>query len=173
MDGKLRNMTTVYLLREHLTEEHRKQQEILLLYRIGSRVVLIPSWCGIGGHFEKEELNDAKACALREMEEEIGITEADLGDISLRYVTLRHKKNEIRQIYYFFAKLKDNIEITKECNEGVLKWVPVDEAMDLEMPYTAKYVVEHYLSEGKDTDAVYGGIAEPEQVHFVEMKAWE
>ena len=50
MQGKLRNMTTIYLFREG---------KVLMLYRIGSRVVLQPSWCGIGGHFEKEELNDA------------------------------------------------------------------------------------------------------------------
>ena len=58
MDGKLRNMTTIYILRDN---------KVLMLYRIGSRVVLTPSWCGIGGHFEKEELNDARACALREI----------------------------------------------------------------------------------------------------------
>ncbi len=26
---------------------------MLLLYRIGSRVVKSPCWCGIGGHFDK------------------------------------------------------------------------------------------------------------------------
>ena len=65
MDGKLRNMTAIYLSRNG---------KLLMLYRVGSRVVL-PSWCGIGGHFEKDELNDAKAAMLREMSEEIGISE--------------------------------------------------------------------------------------------------
>ena len=44
---KLRNMTSIYILREDC---------LLLLYRVGSRVVE-PSWCGVGGHFEPEELN--------------------------------------------------------------------------------------------------------------------
>lgn len=64
MDGRLRCMTAVYITRG---------EEMLLLYRVGSRVVA-PSWCGIGGHFEPEELNDARACVLRELREEAGLT---------------------------------------------------------------------------------------------------
>ena len=52
MDGRLRNMTAVYITRG---------EEMLLLYRVGSRVVA-PSYCGIGGHFEEAELN-AACCA--------------------------------------------------------------------------------------------------------------
>lgn len=61
MDGKLRNMTAVYLA---------KKDKVLMLYREGGRVVN-NAWTGsAGGHFEKNEINDAKACVLREMEEE-------------------------------------------------------------------------------------------------------
>ena len=59
-DIKLRNMTSIYI---------SCGTKILLLYRIGSRVVP-PSWCGIGGHFEPDELNDPRTCVLRELEEE-------------------------------------------------------------------------------------------------------
>ena len=64
MAEKLRNMTAVYLFREG---------KLLMLYRVGSRVVA-PSWCGVGGHFEQAELNDPRACALRELREETGLT---------------------------------------------------------------------------------------------------
>ena len=74
MDGKLRNMASLYLTRG---------DEMLLLYRVGSRVVP-PSWCGVGGHFEREELNDARACVLRELTEEIGLTEQNLAGLALR-----------------------------------------------------------------------------------------
>lgn len=160
MQGKLRNMTTIYLFRE---------DKVLMLYRIGSRVVLQPSWCGIGGHFEKEELNDARACVLREMQEEIGLTEKDLETVSLRYVTLRHKNDEIRQIYYFFAQLKKEAQVAEQCSEGILKWVDVDEVLALPMPHTARYVMQHYLETGKDTETVYGGIAQPDGVLFTEL----
>ena len=96
MAEKLRNMTAVYLFREG---------KLLMLYRVGSRVVA-PSWCGVGGHFEQAELNDPRACALRELREETGLTEESLEELRLRYITLRMKNGEIRQNYYFFAGLK-------------------------------------------------------------------
>lgn len=83
MQGKLRNMASVYIIRD---------ENMLLLYRIGSRVVA-PSWCGVGGHFEKEELNDPKAALIREVGEEIGLTESAFKDIELRYITLRYVRN--------------------------------------------------------------------------------
>ena len=39
-----------------------------------------------------------------------------------------------------------------------------------EMPFTAYYVVKHYGEIGKDTDALYAGIAGESGVVFIEMK---
>lgn len=39
-----------------------------------------------------------------------------------------------------------------------------------EMPFTAYYVVKHYVQAGKDTDALYAGIAGESGVVFIEMK---
>lgn len=41
--------------------------------------------------------------------------------------------------------------------------------MTLEMPFTSKYVIEHYLNVGCKTDMIYGGIADGEKVIFTEM----
>ena len=60
MDGKLRNMTSIYITNGN---------KMLLLFRQGGKVVN-NVWVGsAGGHFEDFELNDAKACVLRELEE--------------------------------------------------------------------------------------------------------
>ena len=64
MDGKLRNMTSIYLT---------QGDKILLLYRQGGRVVSDTWVASAGGHFEPYELNDARACVLRELREEIGL----------------------------------------------------------------------------------------------------
>ena len=65
MMGKLRPMTALYLV---------DGDRILLLYRIGSRIA-DHSYIGCaGGHFEAEEYNDARACVLRELYEETGLT---------------------------------------------------------------------------------------------------
>lgn len=155
----LRNMASVYIL---------YKEKVLLLYRIGSRVV-DPSWCGIGGHFEKEELNDAEACVLRELFEETGIHETDINNLCLRYVTIRLKSNEIRQNYYFFAELRNNPQREYICNEGILEWVDKDKALEREMPFTAKLCLKHFLEIGQNTQTIYAGIVTEKGVEFTEL----
>lgn len=160
MNGKLRNMASVYI---------SSQGKMLMLYRIGSRVVP-PSWCGIGGHFEKDELNDAKACMLRELQEEIGLTESSLKHIELRYITLRLKNSEVRQNYFFFAELREGTEVKLKSKEGKPQWVEFDRLFDLDMPFSAKYVLEHYMTVGIYTDTLYSGSATEDNVVFMELK---
>ena len=155
----LRNMTTIYIVFKN---------KILLVYRVGSRVVE-PSWCGIGGYFEKDELNNPKACVLRELYEETGITENDIEAIRLKYVTLRMKNGEIRQNYYYFAKLC-NIEINiNKCDEGILEWVNMNEMLDREMPFSAKECLKHYLSIGIYDNKLYAGVGTENGVKFIEL----
>jgi len=139
--------------------------QMLLLYRVGSRVVA-PSWCGIGGHFEPAELNDPRACVLRELEEETGLTEGDLENLRLRYVTLRLKNGEIRQNYYYFADLCPDAALPSHCDEGTLRWIPYPEILDREMPHTAKHVLAHYLAEGMHTNHLYCGASEANNTPF-------
>lgn len=63
---KLRNMATVYICNDN---------KILMMYRVGSRVFKGALWAGIGGHFEMDELNEPRKCAVRELFEETGILE--------------------------------------------------------------------------------------------------
>jgi len=162
MDGKLRNMTSVYFTGE---------LGILCLYRIGSRVANNKFIGAAGGHFEKEELNDPRACVLREMQEELGITDADVIDLRLRYITYRLKDGEIRQNYYYFGKLKENREL-KSC-EGQLQWIPYDGFENLNMPVSAKHMILHYLKEGRFDDQLYAGITRKSGTCFVPMEEFE
>lgn len=159
MDGKLRNMTSLYLINE---------EGILCLYRIGSRVANKKYVGSAGGHFEKEELNDARACVLREMREELGLTETDVEGLRLRYITCRLTGGEIRQNYYFFARMKEGRELVS--TEGTLRWVPYGEVPALEMPISAKHMLLHYVRDGRFTDKLYGGITQETGTRFVEMK---
>ena len=162
MDGKLRNMTSVYLTGE---------KGILCLYRIGSRVANNKYIGSAGGHFEEAELNDAKACALREMQEELGLTENDVENLKLRYITLRLKNGEIRQNYYFFGRLK--IQRPLESTEGNLHWFSYEEAQNLQMPASAKHMMLHYLKTGRFDDNLYAGITDDAGTRFVIMKEFE
>ena len=159
MNIALRNMTSVYLTGE---------KGILCLYRIGSRVAS-NRWIGsAGGHFEPEELNDPRACVLREMQEELGLTESDVEGLTLRYITHRLMEGEIRQNYYFFARLKEDRELSS--TEGNLRWMSFDEIPDLYMPVSAKHMILHYLKEGRFTDHLYCGVTEETGTRFVIMR---
>jgi 8-oxo-dGTP diphosphatase len=162
MDMKLRNMTSVYLTGD---------KGILCLYRIGSRVVSNRYIGSAGGHFEPEELNDPKKCVLREMDEELGLTEDDVEGLNLRYITHRLMGEEIRQNYYFFGKLKDDREL--HSTEGNLRWVKEDEFENLPMPTSAKHMILHYLNEGRFTDHIYCGVTEETGTRFVTMRSFE
>ncbi|HJJ04850.1 MAG TPA: NUDIX domain-containing protein [Clostridiaceae bacterium] len=164
MDGKLRNMTSIYL--------SDNNNNLLLLYRIGSKAIK-DSYIGTaGGHFENEELNNARACILRELNEETNLSVDDIVDLKLRYVTLRHKKDEIRQNYYFFAKLVNKNKVITS-NEGNLKWFKFDEILKLDMPHTAEYMIRHYIDEGRFNEKLYGGIAVKDGVSFIELENFE
>lgn len=159
---KLRNMTSVYLTGD---------KGILCLYRIGSRVAS-NRWIGsAGGHFEPDELNDPRKCVLREMQEELGLTESDVEGLTLRYITHRLVEGEIRQNYYFFARLKEERELSS--TEGNLRWMSFDEIPDLYMPVSAKHMILHYLKEGRFTDHIYCGVTEETGTSFVVMRSFE
>lgn len=161
MNGSLRLMTSVYLL---------NGEKILLLRRIGSKVVEDNSFvAAAGGHFEKEELSDARACALRELYEETGLTENDITGLHMKYITMRYKNGEIRVNFYFFAEL--NVPDTEiKSNEGELKWADFSEIPSLKMPVSAKYAMLHWLDKGRFDNAVYGGITEENGIDFKEFR---
>lgn len=160
MNGKLRNMTSIYM---------RKGDSFLLLYRQGGRVVNNLYTGAAGGHFEPHELNDALACILREMQEEIAVVPDMLKNLSLRYVTLRYMENEIRQNYYFFAEVADTFPTDVHSNEGTLQWFDAKELPGLDMPLSAKPVVLHYVNQGQYDDRLYGGVYTSDGVVFTPM----
>lgn len=156
---KLRPMTAIYLTRG---------DKILLLYRIGSRVVGNSYTGSAGGHIEPVEYREPKACVLRELQEETGLTADALDGFALRYITMRRKDGEIRQNYYYFAELKDGFTVN-DSNEGRLEWHDLSALEGLPMPVTARHVVDHYLATGRYDDKLYGGITTAQGPVFAVM----
>ena len=158
--GKLRNMASVYL---------RYQDSILLLFRQGNSIVN-NFWIGsAGGHFESAEFNDAKACVLRELYEELSIPADSLANLTLRYITLRYTDGEVRQNYYFFADLLQEPADNLSSSEGILQWFSPDMLSDLNMPITARNMVNHYIRIGQYNNCLYCGVSGKENFNFVEL----
>lgn len=162
MNPSLRNMTSLFFLREN---------GLLCLYRIGSRVANRKFVGACGGHFEESELSSPKSCALREMEEELGLKPEDIEGLALRYVTLRLYNGEIRQNYYFFARLKGEREL--HSTEGELHFFTWEELADIDMPLSARQMMDHYLSVGRFDEHCYAGITEPGGARFVRLESFE
>lgn len=160
MNIKLRNMTAVYLMRG---------EQFLLLYRQGGKVVNEVYTGTAGGHFEKDELGNPTACLLREMKEEIGLDADQVENLKLRYVAARCTKGEIRQNFYYFAEVSQDVAESITSNEGILRWVDFADALNLEMPFCAKFAIEHYLKIGRYDDRLYGGMATQTDLVFVPM----
>jgi 8-oxo-dGTP diphosphatase len=157
---RLRHMTAVYLC---------QGDRILLLYRQGGRVVN-NVWVGsAGGHFEPEELNDPRACVLRELKEELGLREDQLDSLCLRYIVLRNVKGEVRQNYFFFAELKEGAEEGLVSDEGQLRWFTPEELPALPMPLSARQAIDHWLAVGRHDHLLYGGVTHEDKASFVAM----
>ena len=159
--GKLRNMASIYL---------RRNNQLLLLYRQGNSIVS-NLWIGsAGGHFEKGEVNDAKACVMRELMEELALAENTINHLSLRYITLRYTDNEIRQNYYFFADLTDDTINIPHSNEGITQWYPLEELTQLLMPVTARHIIDHYIRIGQYDTSLYVGISNHAKTDFYKLQ---
>ena len=106
------------------------QNKVLLMKRNMDRTIAPGLWSCIGGHLEREEVNDPRkinqtAAIYREINEEAGISEHEILSLDLRYITMRiiHDENsngieEIRPCYYYIGKASREFE-PPYCNEGV------------------------------------------------------
>lgn len=103
------------------------------------------------------------------MKEELGLLPDDIDRMMLRYITLKKTNEEIRQNYYFFAELKENIDDNLCSNEGVSKWFSIKEIDALKMPLTAKFVIQHYSKTGHLTNNIYVGVATNDNVLFCDL----
>jgi len=135
-------MTSLFLV-------HRDR--IMLLFRRGSRAIA-DSWVGIGGHVEPGELGDLTDSLHREVTEEVGLSRSDVREVTLRYIGIRATTSEIRHTYYFTGRLAHSVPAPSRCAEGDLRWFPLDDLptlAGLEMPPTARAVLDHWISTGR------------------------
>jgi 8-oxo-dGTP diphosphatase len=146
---KLRQMAVAFLFNE--------DQEILFLQKKKKDAFLSGFLVPIGGHIERNEMNEPKIACFREIEEETGLKSHNIKDLSLRYIVLRIKDNkEIRMQYVFKGEASKNSPLI-ESDEGSLSWVNHEDILNHKVSATTKEIVEHYEETGKYNENVYVG----------------
>ncbi|MCL6444158.1 MAG: NUDIX domain-containing protein [Alicyclobacillus sp.] len=123
-------------------------RDMLLIKRADSMSVAPGFWAGVGGHLEPEEVNDPAKCALREVEEETGITADQIRDLRLQAILQRQRADEIR-IQYVYLGITETRDVGTTA-EGTLCWVPRDEVLDRPMSAANRFFLERYFSHGSE-----------------------
>ena len=82
-------------------------------------------WIGIGGHMKEDETPEE--CVRREILEETGLNVEDLKLRGILTFILPVWGNELTFLYTATAKE----EVTKDCSEGILEWIPIDQIDEL------------------------------------------
>ena len=105
----------------------KKDNSYLLLYRNKKKNDMSEGkWIGVGGHVEKgETIDDA---VVREVYEETGLTVHSLKcDGEVLFIN-----NDYEEMMYVY-EISDFSGELKECNEGELAWIDIDEMLTLPM----------------------------------------
>ncbi|MCM3783450.1 NUDIX domain-containing protein [Neobacillus mesonae] len=144
---EVRQMATAYLF---------KEDKVLMLKRLGSRLHEQAFWSGLGGHLEPEELSHPREACIREVQEESGIERDEIKGLELRYILHRIKEGELRIQYVYFGEA--NQEILKPCDEGELYWVPKKKLLNLSMSRINHFMLEHYLTSNSIDHIMVGTI---------------
>jgi len=134
----------------------RNGNSYLLMKRSPTRTIAPNIWSCVGGHMEKEEINDPLETCLREIEEETGIKREHIYNLNLRYIIIRRYKNTIRQNYIYFGDT--DIKDFKDTEEGTLHWIEEDKLLEKEFTKTFTEMMKHYL-QNKNNEKIVVGIA--------------
>lgn len=130
----VRTMTGAFLI---------NNDDVLMLKRSKNKKIAPGLWSCIGGHVEPHEHGSPEKSCLREIEEELGISHTEIENLTLQYILLRQKEDELNQHYIFFGH--SNTRTISSCDEGELHWVKLSEVANLEMSLSLTLMYEHYL----------------------------
>ena len=152
------------------------EKNSLLLMERSPQASLFPGqWVPIGGHLEVSEIATPHDACLREIAEETGLSPKDVDDLSLRYIMHRMRDDEIRTQYVYFGHARSRHVQGNE--EGKLYWVPLTDVLDLDMSATTRFIFQHYMEIGINSQSTFIGALEGRSgaptVNWIPISDWQ
>lgn len=123
-----------------------KENKYLMLHRIVKKHdVNKDKWIGVGGHFEHGE--SPEDCMFREVKEETGLVPVQYRLCGV--VTFLSDMGTEKEAweYMFLYHITDYKGTMKECDEGVLEWIPKKDLLNLEL-WEGDRLFLRYMDEG-------------------------
>ena len=118
----------------------------LLLQRSATKSFAPLMWTGIGGSVEATEFETMRSAALRELEEESGLTTTSVQDYQLRRVLMLSRPDgSLTVLFYFTGELGELLDL--DCDEGELHWVKEDALVDLDIIPSTKAVLPDLIKD--------------------------
>ncbi|MFD2170804.1 NUDIX domain-containing protein [Tumebacillus lipolyticus] len=143
--NKIRTMNLAFLFHD---------DDVLMIHRGAHKQIWPNKWSGVGGHVEAHEHDDLRSSVLREIQEETGLSADAIDDLLLRYIMIRERDGELRQLYVYFGKTR--VREVNETEEGELRWVSRSDWLNLDLIPTNRKMLEHYLAHQEETCVFLG-----------------
>lgn len=122
------------------------QTHYLLLQRSAEKTFAPLMWTGIGGSVEANEFETMRSAALRELEEESGLTTASVQDYQLRRVLMLSRPDgSLTILFYFTGELDEMLNL--DCDEGELHWLKEDALAELDIIPSTKAVLPNLIKD--------------------------
>lgn len=120
------------------------KNEILLFQRDKNSKVFPGFWSIPGGHIDFGE--DALTACIREIKEETGLVVTPV-DVKLKFIAFHNHldRKETWNIYGFYVDVSVKHEIINE-DEGIAKWVSLDEVEKMDLFPPVAYYLKHALN---------------------------
>jgi 8-oxo-dGTP diphosphatase len=119
----------------------RYENLFLLLQRSPDKAFAPGKWTGVGGHVEMDEYNRFRSSALREVQEETGLSPQAIADFVFRRALLVGRPFQPLRVVLYFTGLLSQI-VTPACPEGRLSWKQASEFQGLDIIETTRLVLD-------------------------------
>lgn len=144
--NSIRTFAAAYILRG---------DDWLMLKRSPTHTLFPNTWAPVGGHVEVQDECNPINTVWRELAEEANLSRSDVTELRLKYITLRVKGQELRQLYLFFGQTER--ASFDHCREGELHLVHKSQVLLRPLGAVNKLTLEYHFARGADqTDVMVG-----------------